>query len=109
MSDIAKAIKKEYSDITPKKIHVEAWGRDVYVFPITIGQLTEINRETDDTRRAAKIVAVRARTEDNRRILDDEDFEAICSHGVGTYGPEIIGPLAAELMVSADIEGDSGN
>ena len=114
MSEIAQSIKKIYLEAEPDVLEVPEWDRKVFVFPMTIGQLMEINTEPDLSRRAAKIVAIRCRDENNRRILDDEDFEAICSHGTGPYKPAVIARLSAELMALgsggfSDSEGGSGN
>ncbi len=79
-------------------VRVPEWDLDLTVFPLTIGQISAINAETDPIRRAARIIQVRAKTPDGSRLLDDLDLEELCSYGINAFGPSVVVRVAGEIM-----------
>lgn len=110
MGKFADQVQANFATREAKVIEVPEWSMSLTVFPLTIGQLTDIEKEQDLYRKAAKIVCVRARTPEGRPLFDAEDFEKLCTHGVGPYGPEVVARVAGEMMegtpTEEDIEGN---
>lgn len=110
MSGFADRVKTGYRAASARLVEAPEWGITFRVWPLTIEQLSIIEGESDVFRRAARILQVRGKDENGRRIFDDEDFAALCTHGVGDFGPETVLRIANEIQ--ADLMGDeapSGN
>lgn len=102
MGKLADEVQAAFQARGSRTVTIPEWGnRVVTVFPITIGQLTKIQAETDDFRRAARIIQVRGKNADGSAMFDEVDFETLCTHGIGQYGPKVIVRVAGEIM--ADI------
>lgn len=98
MSGFADKVEKAYAGRQARVIRVPEWDLDLYVYPVTIGQISKINAEEDAVRRAARIVQVRGKTAEGKPALDENDLETLCMRGVGPYGPQVIVRVAAEIM-----------
>lgn len=96
MGALKEKLRERYTTLTQdmQQVHVPEWETDFYVAPVTIAQAAIIDSEVDDYRRAARIVQVRAKKADGSRMFDDEDFEAMITHGEA----ELVGRVARSIM-----------
>lgn len=105
MGKLADEIQATFAARGSRTVTVPEWnGRVLTVFPITIGQLTKIQGESDNFRRAARIIQVRAKNADGSAMFDEVDLETLCSHGVNAYGPVVVVRVAGEIMADAPQE-----
>lgn len=98
MGAFGKRVEAAYASRSVRQVHVGEWDMTLYVAPLTILQLQRIQAEADPFRRAARIVQVRAKDEKGMPLFDEQDFDLICSHGIGQYGPAVVARVAGEIM-----------
>lgn len=98
MSAFGDKVQKVHEARVARVVRVPEWDLDLYVFPLTIGQLSAINTEADPFRRAARIVQVRGKRPDGAPLLDAGDVDALCSYGIAAYGPTVVVRVASEIM-----------
>ena len=48
MSEFVNKINAAFEDRTPREVHAEAWGKTLYIFPLTMLQLETINKESQE-------------------------------------------------------------
>lgn len=99
MGRLAGKIAKAFESRQHRTIEVPEWGEIIHVYPITLGQLSRINEETDPMKRLIRVILVRSRNDKNELMYDNEDAEALLSQGVGPYGPEVIMRVCNELGI----------
>ena len=99
MGKLASKVTKAFQSRTHRVIEVPEWGETIHVFPITLGQLSRINEETDPMKRLVRIILIRARNEKGDLLFDNEVAEALLAQGVGDYGPEVIMRVCTQLGV----------
>lgn len=97
MSTFAKKISRVWNDRPHRVIRVPEWDLDIYVWPMTLGQLSRIREEKDEEKQILRILLVRARDEKGELLFDAEDIEAFFSQGVGRYGPDVVKEVVAKL------------
>lgn len=97
MSKLAGKVARAFSSRQHRVVEVPEWGETIHVFPITLGQLSRINEETDPMKRLVRIILVRSRDEKGELLFDNEDAEALLAQGVGDYGPEVIMRVCTQL------------
>jgi hypothetical protein len=100
MSAFAEKIKAHYAGLPMGSIEVPEWGLTVYVRPATIQQSATILKEPDQFRQACRLLQVRCRKEDGFPVFDEQDFEAMVSHGEVS----VINRLVDEVMNLGDLE-----
>ena len=99
MGLLADKIERAFKDRQHRTVEVPEWGMTLHVFPITLGQLSRINEETDPMKRLVRIILLRARDDKGEMIFDNLDAEAMLAKGIGLYGPEVIMRVCTELGV----------
>lgn len=99
MSAFAGKLKTAYAARSLRAVEVPEWEVTLYVGPMTVGQASRFSSESDDFRRACRIIQVRAKKEDGMPLFDEEDFDAMVSHGEA----EVIANVARRIM---DDDGD---
>lgn len=97
MGALARKVALAYAARKSRVVHVPEWDLDIYVFPLTLGQLSRINEETDPIKRIVRVLMVRAKQANGEPLFDLEDAEALVSQGVGAYGPDVATRVCAEL------------
>lgn len=97
MSAFARKVAQAYKARASRVVHVPEWEMDIHVFPLTLGQLSRINEETDPIKRIVRVLMVRAKQENGEPLFDLEDAEALVSQGVGGFGPDVVTRVCAEL------------
>jgi len=97
MSSFASQVGRAYAGRQARTVRVPEWDLTIHVFPITLGQLSRIQEETDPMKRLVRIIMVRAKKEDGEPLFDLEDAEALVAKGVGDYGPDVVMRVCAEL------------
>lgn len=98
MSEFAKRVESAFKSRSVRTVEVPEWGLTLHIAPVTILQLQKINGESDIFRRCARILQVRAKNEQGLPLFDEQDYEMLCSHGIGEYGPDVVVRVAAEVM-----------
>lgn len=98
MSAFAAKVEAAYAASVAREIRVPEWELTLHIRPLTIAQLARIQSEDDMAKRAVRVIQVRGRDSQGRAVLDEADFIALCTNGVGPYSPEIIGRVAREIM-----------
>lgn len=102
MSSFASKIRREFGARKSKKIFVPEWELTIFVFPLTLGQLSRIREETDYQRRLCRALLVRARDEKGEPIFDAEDMDALFDQGVDRYGIDVVTRVVSEMAESED-------
>ena len=97
MGDLARKVGRAFKERKHRLVEVPEWGMTLHVFPLTLGQLSRINEETDPMKRLVRVIMVRARKEDGQPLFDIDDAEALVGEGVGDYGPEVIMRVCTEM------------
>lgn len=99
MGFLARMIQEDFSGRQAREVEVPEWNKTLYVFPLTIGQLSAIEEEPNQYTRAARIIVTRGKNADGSPMFDEDDYKKMCSHGsVGRTSLEVIGRVAGELM-----------
>lgn len=98
MSGFSRRVEQAYAGRVTRTVQVPEWDMTLHVAPLTILQLKRIQAEDDPFMRAARIVQVRGKTEQGLPAFDEQDFETLCSHGVGDFGPAVVARVAGEIM-----------
>lgn len=98
MGAFGKRVEQNYASRAVRQVHVAEWDLTLHVAPLTILQLQRIQSEADPFRRAARIVQVRGKDEKGLPLFDEQDYDLLCSHGIGPYGPAVVARVAGELM-----------
>lgn len=99
MSGFAKKIEANFGARKSRVIRVPEWDNlEIHVFPLTMGQISRIDEESDDMKRVIRKLIVRARKEDGTPIFDAEDAEALLAQGVGPYGPDVVTRVVLEIQ-----------
>ena len=101
MSEFTKELEKLFNDSDPEIVEAEGWPEPYdkfWIWPITLGQLQAIDEETDVYKKAAKVLLVRCKTEDGKRIFTQHDIDKLMSHGVGKFGPAMVVKLASAIQ-----------
>jgi len=102
MGRLAALISEDFPAHDAQVVHVEEWGFDIYVFPLTIGQYNAIEREGSDSLRAARTIVARGKQADGSPLFDEEDYKKMVSHARGPkFGPAVIARVAAEIMTDS--------
>jgi len=92
---ISKLIKENYENNNKKKsITLEDWGMTIYVAPLTVGQMQEINQAKTNFDLCLKTIEVRAKDENGNRIMTPADVDEIRKFGMGMFGPDRIVEIA---------------
>lgn len=94
MSAFAGKLKTAYTARALRAVEVPEWDMVLYVGAMTVGQASRFSAETDDFKRACRIIQVRAKKQDGSPLFDEEDFDAMVSHGVA----DVIAGVAREIM-----------
>ena len=100
MSAFAEKIKAHYAGLPMGAIEVPEWDITVYVRPATIGQSARILKEDDQFRQACRLIQVRCRKEDGFPVFDEQDFDAMVTHGEVS----VITRLVDDVMELGDLE-----
>lgn len=103
MGALARKINQAFSARKSRIVSVPEWGVDIHVFPLTLGQLSRINEEKDPIKRMVEVVLMRSRKEDGTLLFDREDMEALVAEGVGSYGPDVVMRVCAQLGAGDDV------
>lgn len=98
MGKLAAQIEKAFDRKQLRAIPVPEWGLTVYVYPLTLRQLSIINAEKDSFSRIARQLIVRAKDAEGAPLFDEEDFEKLLSHGMGPYGPEVVARVVTAMQ-----------
>lgn len=105
MSGFSKRIKDAYAARSLRPVEVPDWDLTVYVGPLTVGQASRFSAEPDDFKRACRIIQVRAKKADGTPLFDEEDYDALISHGEA----ELIARVASDIMRDPDPEEQAKN
>lgn len=97
MSALAQKISRAFAERKYRVVRVPEWDMDIHVFPLTLGQLSRINEETDPMKRLVRVLMVRARDEKGQPLFDLADAEALMAEGVGDYGPDVVARVCSQL------------
>jgi hypothetical protein len=97
MGVLSRKVAQVYAGRKSRVVRVPEWDIDIHVFPLTLGQLSRINEETDPIKRLVRVLLVRAKKEDGEPLFDIEDAEALISQGVAAFGPDVVMRVCAEL------------
>ena len=106
MSEFVNKINAAFEDRTPREVHAEAWGKTLYIFPLTMLQLETINQESNAYRRALRTIIVRGKTVEGKPVLDEQDFNRLMTHGVDEFGPNEILNIAKLVNSDQVLEAD---
>jgi len=102
---LAEKIKANYKDnAAPVKLESvpDEWETDIYIYPKTLGQMIEIESETDPIRKAIKTLVIRAKNDQGTRVFSDEDERTLISYGVEPYGSETLLDIYKEIVLTVD-------
>ena len=100
MSAFAEKIKSHYAGLPMGTVEVPEWGLTLHVRPATIGQSAIILKESDQFRQACRLIQIRGKKEDGFPVFDEQDFDAMVTHGEIT----VINRLVDEIMAMGDLE-----
>jgi len=100
MSAFTENIKAHYAGLPMGTVEVPEWGLTLYVRPATIGQSATILKEKDQFRQACRLIQIRGKKDDGCSVFDEQDYEAMVSHGEIT----VINRLVDEIMALGDLE-----
>lgn len=81
MSNFADKMKSRYASLPLGKVEVPEWELVIHVRPATIGQSSRIMSESDNFKRACRMIQVRAKKEDGSPLFDEDDYSAMVTHG----------------------------
>jgi hypothetical protein len=98
VSAFASKVEANYQTRIARTVAVPEWDMVLTVFPMTIAQMAKIEAEDDKFRRLVRIIQVRGKREDGSPMFDEADVDKLCSYGIGTFGIEVVGRVAAEIM-----------
>lgn len=108
MGKLSDRIEQNFRQASAKPVVVPEWGLTIYVFPLTLGQLSKIDAEEDPFKKAVRAIVVQAKHEDGSPMFDEEDYSKLLSHGMGPYGPAVISRVRLEISnLSASAPMDS--
>ncbi len=97
MGVLSTRIGRAFKERPHRIVRVPEWDLEIYVYPLTLGQLSRINAETDMMKRLIETLLIRARDKDGELLFDREDADALFSQGVGPYGPDVLIRVVSEL------------
>lgn len=100
MSAFASKVSRAFKERKHRILEVPEWGVTIHVFPLTLGQLSRIQEETDPMKRLVRVLMVRARKADGTPLFDLEDCEALLAEGVDGFGPDVVMRVVTEIGVS---------
>lgn len=98
MSKFADKVAVHYQGKQMKPLEVPEWGLTLYIGPLTVGQLIEINKPNDPFHRTVKQITIRAKDAEGFPLFDTEDESKLITHGIGPYGPEAIVRVARQIQ-----------
>jgi len=102
MTNISDLIKSNYQEFNDYRvIDVAEWKLKIYVGPLTVGQMQEINTAQNQFDLCLKTIEVRAKNEHGQRIFKPHDMDEIKSKGVGIFGPDKLIEIAS--LINEDI------
>lgn len=107
MGKLAAQIEKAFDRKKLRAVPVPEWDMTLYVYPLTLRQLSVINAEKDNFSRIARQLVVRAKDADGAPLFDEEDFEKLCSHGMGPYGPEVVARVVVAMQAGDESAEDA--
>lgn len=73
-------LKKRFSDSDAKVIKIDGLP-DIFAKPLTLGQIRDIESETDTFTRIARHFQVRAKDEDGRPLVKPGEFDEFLRYG----------------------------
>lgn len=99
MGFLASMISEDFAGRQAREVHVEEWDKTIYVYPLTIGQLSSIENESNQYTRAARIIVTRGKNADGSPMFDEDDYKKMCSHAsVGRTSLAVIARVSGEIM-----------
>ena len=97
MGSLAGKVGRAFKERKHRILEVPEWGMTLHIFPLTLGQLSRIQEETDPMKRLVRILMVRARDEKGEPLFDLEDCEALMAQGVGDFGPDVVMRVCTQI------------
>jgi len=97
MGALARKINQSFKERKFRLVEVPEWGVTIHVFPLTLGQLSRINEETEPMKRLVRVLFIRSRDAEGQPLFDQADIESLLAEGVGDYGPDVVMRVVSQL------------